>query len=169
MIEDEPVGAVVVAPKTNRRGWLIALALFIAGVALVIAGVAWATICLDNNNPGNITQGRWKWKGAIGVDENGHIIFADMSYGIRAIRINLKSYQCRRVDTARKIAKRWISKRATKCEVDEYARVLCRYLKVGLDVALDVRNADTMNALVKGIVVAENGRQAWSEIAGNGR
>jgi hypothetical protein len=52
------------------------------------------TLGIRNNNPGNVKKpGNDEWEGTVGYDAQGHAIFVDRAYGVRALYKNFKTRQ----------------------------------------------------------------------------
>lgn len=121
------------------------------------------TIGIANHNPGNIRDPRWQaWKGSVGVDPWGHIIFSDKRWGLRAIRMNLAAYRKRGIRTPREIAERWGSAEAGAAEKSGYTRMLCQAIGAWPDQPLDMMDPHTLRRIARGIVRQENGRDPYT-------
>lgn len=134
-------------------------------LALLLAGRVDATpLGILNHNPGNISsKSPQAWSGAIGTDSWGHLIFKDDLHGLKAIRRVLKAYWTKHgINTPRKVAKRWISNKASAEEVAQYAKVLCEFTKTGLDDTLDMTDPNILRKLARGIVKGENSISPYS-------
>lgn len=139
------------------------LALLLMSVSLK-ASVA-PTIGIINNNPGNIRDydGWQEWKGSVGIDPYGHIVFESSFWGLRAIRLNLKAYYRRGVVTPRSIATRWGSTMASYADRLGYTQVICKYTKHGPDSVLNMKDPKVLRMIARGIVWQENGMDPYSD------
>jgi len=110
---------------------------------------------IRNNNPGNIKfSAANNWRGQIGKDKFGHVIFDTPEHGIRAIGKNLDSYFSSGRNTASKIAASWAEKNKT-----EYAEFIASRTGRGVNDVLG--EADKFN-VVKAIIHFENGSNPFS-------
>lgn len=123
---------------------------------------------LRNNNPGNIkisaASRNDPWVGQLPADQqrDGTFLqFTEMQYGIRAIVRCLRSYRSRGIDTIAAMAHTWAP------SVDNnspglYAQTVLQYCRVSsVDASIDFTDADSAFDVVRGIIVAENGRD-WA-------
>lgn len=126
---------------------------------------------IRNRNPGNIRLSRDKWQGlASRQNDRDFFQFISYEYGIRALARVLLTYQTKHgLDTVRKIINRWAppvgnanGKTYTQ-DTSAYARAVAKAMGVKLDDAVDVRVPATMLALVKAIVMHENGMQPFAD------
>lgn len=55
------------------------------------------TLAFKNHNPCNVKRldGNQKWRGQVGVDSHGHVVFSSIHYGLRAFVLTMRSYQYR--------------------------------------------------------------------------
>ena len=55
------------------------------------------TLAFKNRNPCNVKKlGKGqKWRGQVGVDSQGHVVFSSIHYGLRAFVLTMRSYQTR--------------------------------------------------------------------------
>ena len=68
------------------------------------------TKAFQNRNPGCVKSlgKKNEWKGAIGYDNQGHVIFKNFAYGLRAMALTLLAYESKHgVDTPEKLIKRY--------------------------------------------------------------
>jgi hypothetical protein len=143
-----------------RFALLVLLALAAGGHALEPRG-------LRNKNPGNIVapaSGRidW-WPGAVGVDDEGYLIFERKIDGIRAIVINLKSYHRKhKINTVRKIINRWTRVSSSDDDRRGYILTVSRRLGVGPDTPLNMYDPRVLREITRGIVYYENGVDPYS-------
>lgn len=119
-----------------------------------------------NNNPGNLRPKSWNWKawpGAIGTDEQGHLIFSNHTDGIRAIVINLKLYKKKHdIQTIDGIINRWVDELPLK-DRQQYVNFVSQQLKVSRHAILNLNDAMTLKLLTKAIVTYENGFNPYTE------
>lgn len=115
---------------------------------------------LRNNNPGNIKfNTNSPWKGSM-RDANGNYIndgefvrFDTPEAGIRAMTMNLMSYDARGVNTIRGIVNNW-----STTDRASYTKFLSEQLGVKPDDVVNVKDPATMEKLVRGIIQMENGK-----------
>jgi murein DD-endopeptidase MepM/ murein hydrolase activator NlpD len=121
---------------------------------------------LRNNNPGNLVRDGTEWAGlrtaAFQLDPDFHQ-FIEMKWGIRAMARTLKTYQRQHhLDTLRAISERW-APRADGNDPLAHARhtqAASRGQVASIDAQIDLRDEDTLFGAIRGIMVAENGRDA---------
>lgn len=134
------------------------LLLFIAVPFFVVAGWGVNSRGIRNNNPGNI---RWdnktQWRGMLGVDDKGFIIFDSPVNGIRAMARVLASYKRRGVSSVAEIIATWApsTENNTSAYIDHVAQLLNK--NVG-----DTVNESEWPQLVAAIIKHENGEQPYS-------
>lgn len=122
-----------------------------------------APLGIRNNNPGNI---KWSsannWDGQIGQDASGFVIFSDVTYGLRAMFILLKSYagDISGPYTIQAIGQRWTSGDPTTSQ-SAWSATVSSVSGFSQTQVLDPNDAGQMQAIVNGIIGAENGT-AWS-------
>jgi hypothetical protein len=115
---------------------------------------------LRNNNPGNIKfNTNSPWKGSM-RDANGNYIndgefvrFDTPEAGIRAMTMNLMSYDNRGVNTIRGIVNNW-----STTDRASYTKFLSEQLGVKPDDVVNVKDPATMEKLIRGIIQMENGK-----------
>jgi len=119
-------------------------------------------IGLRGNNPGNIRVSAAKWQGATGASADGRfVVFSDAKWGIRAIARLLLNYNTLYgLHTVSGLIGRWAP--ASENNTAAYAAAVSAALGVPEDATIDVDNADTMTALVKAIILHENGSQPYA-------
>jgi hypothetical protein len=108
---------------------------------------------IRNNNPGNIRSGSFaNSAGAIGADDKGFAIFADMQTGMQATMALLRSYAARGFDTIRKVISRWApgNENNTQAYIADVAK------KLGLSPD-QVLNGSQLGSLSQAIFAHENG------------
>ncbi|WP_182357067.1 structural protein [Komagataeibacter europaeus] len=111
---------------------------------------------IRNNNPGNLDYvGQPGAHMETGVENPRFAAFPTMSDGIRALRDQLLRYGDRGLTTVASIISVYAppSENATL----SYVSGLCRQMDVKADTVLDLRDPDTMRALIEGIATMENG------------
>lgn len=104
---------------------------------------------IRNNNPGNIAI-KDNWQGMVGNDGT-FIIFADMSWGIRAIGISLTNMINGGADTIATLIPQWSA-------TDQAAYVANVAASTSIDPNTQLgTDADTISSLIQAIVNQENG------------
>lgn len=119
-----------------------------------------------NNNPGNIRLSSAPWQGKVGGSDTAFETFADAKAGIRALAVNLRTYQNRHgLDTVREIISRYAP--ASENNTAAYVRAVANAVGIGPDDQIDLSSDATLTALVAAIITHENGRNvyAWADIA----
>lgn len=113
---------------------------------------------IANNNPGNI---RWSaannWEGQTGQDANGFATFSDPVYGLRAMFKLLATYQNEIQSGQGTFDILSVSRQWTATDQDAWASNVASASGISTTTPLDSGNAGQMQAIVNGIVVAENG------------
>lgn len=119
-----------------------------------------APLGVRNNNPGNIKYNPANnWDGQTGQDANGFAVFSDPTYGLRAMFLTLQSYAGEISPyTIQQIGARWTSGDPSTSQASWVATV-SSVSGLSQTQVLDPTDAATMQALVTGIVAAENGQQ----------
>lgn len=108
---------------------------------------------IRNNNPGNIKADGTNWQGMVGSDGT-FIIFADMSWGIRALGTALANMINKGYDTIGTLIPQW-----SATDQAAYVRNVSAY--TGLDPSTQLgTDADTIQGLIIAIVNQENGAAA---------
>lgn len=115
---------------------------------------------LRNNNPGNIKfNPNSPWKGSMRdangnyVNDGGFVQFDTPEAGIRAMTMNLLSYDNRGVNTVRGIVNNW-----STTDRASYTKFLSEQLGVKPDDVVNVKDPAVMQQLVRGIIQMENGK-----------
>jgi hypothetical protein len=104
---------------------------------------------IRNNNPGNITIGD-NWQGMVGNDGT-FLIFADMSWGVRAIGISLTSMINQGYDTITTLISQWSA-------TDQAAYIANVAASTSIDPNTQLgTDPDTIESLIQAIVNQENG------------
>lgn len=118
-----------------------------------------------NNNPGNIRITPINWQGKVAGTDKSFETFADARAGIRALAVNLRTYQnVHGLNTVRQIITRYAP--ASENDTGAYVRAVANALGVGPDEAINLADRQTLVDLVTAIIKHENGRviYAHSEI-----
>lgn len=117
---------------------------------------------IRNNNPGNL-EASWAftWLGQNGTDGR-FATFTSPEHGIRALGMNLLSYQRRGLDTISKIITRWAPPQDNN-NTPAYIQKVSRAMGVTPDTRLDVASPSVLSALSKAIIHQENGTIPFSE------
>lgn len=131
----------------------------------LLASRLWATIGEANHNPGNIRSVHWKqWGGAIGIDPYLHIKFISDEAGFSAIKRILLAYSRKHhIHTCRGVAYRWIGKKHTQKQKDDYCAVLCQYTGLEPDSDFIMDTPWTLQHLAHGIVREEIGSDPYPD------
>lgn len=123
---------------------------------------------IRNNNPGNIRVGD-PWQGLAERDqmteaqkaETEFCVFADPTWGIRAIARLLVNYQDRYgLNTVRGIIDRWAP--PVENDTRAYQASVAGQIGVGVSDQINVHQYVTMAPLVRAIILHENGRQPYT-------
>jgi hypothetical protein len=113
---------------------------------------------IRNNNPGNIRwDGTTQWRGMVGQDAGGFVIFDTPENGIRAMARILGNYQRIGVDTITAIISRW----APDTENDTIAYIRAVETRTGIDRNMPISGAD-YPAIIGAIIRHENGSQPYT-------
>ncbi|WP_418936795.1 hypothetical protein [Leclercia adecarboxylata] len=117
---------------------------------------------IRNNNPGNL-EASWafSWQGQNGTDGR-FATFATPEHGIRALGVNLLSYQRRGLDTISKIISRWAPPQDNN-DTTAYIQNVSQALGVSPTTRLDVTSPAVLRALSKAIIRQENGGVPFSD------
>lgn len=107
---------------------------------------------IRNNNPGNIAI-KDNWQGMVGNDGT-FVIFADMSWGIRAIGISLTNMINQGYNTISTLIPQW-----SATDQAAYIANVAAYTTIDPNTQLGT-DADTIESLIQGIVDQENGDYA---------
>lgn len=108
---------------------------------------------LRNNNPGNI-QATDPWKGMIGSDERGFAMFQDISWGLRALAIDLSTKIRKGYNTVSTIIYRYAP--PSENNTDNYINLVCQYTGYDQDQILS-SNETTIARLIRAIMNVELG------------
>jgi hypothetical protein len=104
---------------------------------------------IRNNNPGNIAV-KDNWQGMVGNDGT-FIIFADMSWGIRAIGISLINMIGKGYDTIATLIPQW-----SATDQAAYVANVAAYTTIDPNAQLGT-DPDTIQSIIQAIVNQENG------------
>jgi len=117
---------------------------------------------IRNNNPGNL-EASWafSWQGQNGTDGR-FATFATPEHGIRALGVNLLSYQRRGLDTISKIISRWAPPQDNN-DTTAYIQNVSQALGVSPTTRLDVTSPPVLLALSKAIIRQENGNVPFTD------
>ncbi len=123
---------------------------------------------LVNNNPGNIRPStQFTWDGQVGIDKGekeraGFVQFATPEAGIRALTMNLLSYDEKGFNTPRAIINRWAppSDQPGKSNAN-YVAAVAKALGVKPTDTINVKDPAVMQQLVATIIQFENGKQPY--------
>ena len=107
------------------------------------------TKSIQNRNPGNVkTLGKKnEWKGAIGVDDQGHVIFKNMAWGLRAMALTLLAYETKHgINTVEALIKRFCTSnhKAYIAHINKALR-----LKPGQKFSIRKRLPELMTAMIR--------------------
>lgn len=117
---------------------------------------------IRNNNPGNLEASEaFQWQGQTGNDGR-FATFTSPEHGIRALGVNLLSYQRRGLDTISKIITRWAPPQDNN-NTTAYIQKVSKALGVSPDTRLDVASPSILSALSKAIIHHENGVIPFSD------
>ena len=114
---------------------------------------------LVNNNPGNIRPDKaYTWQGSTG-EAGGFVQFSSPEAGIRALTLNLLSYDQQGINTVQGIIKRWAPPSENK--TGSYVNQVAKDLGVKPTDQLNVKDANVMRQLVDSIIKFENGKNPY--------
>jgi len=102
------------------------------------------------------------WPGAIGVDDQGHLIFARPIDGLRAIVICLKKYRDKGLKSPFGIISRWTRGHPGK-DRENYIKFVSHRLNCFEWTRLDLYDPVVLESLTKAIVHFENGKDPYPE------
>jgi hypothetical protein len=119
---------------------------------------------IRNNNPGNIVLGA-KWRGEAPGNDPRFATFESPEAGIRAMGKNLLVYRNEYdIATVEGIVSRWAPDAENgKAATGGYIAAVAKALGVKPDERIDVADAQTMDALIRAMIQAENGKQPYSD------
>jgi len=114
---------------------------------------------LVNNNPGNIRPDKaYTWQGSTG-EAGGFVQFGSPEAGIRALTLNLLSYDQQGINTVQGIINRWAPPSENK--TGNYVNQVAKDLGVKPTDQLNVKDANVMRQLVDSIIKFENGKNPY--------
>jgi hypothetical protein len=114
---------------------------------------------LVNNNPGNIRPDKaYTWQGSTG-EAGGFVQFSSPEAGIRALTLNLLSYDQQGINTVQGIINRWAPPSENK--TGSYVNQVAKDLGVKPTDQLNVKDANVMRQLVGSIIKFENGKNPY--------
>jgi hypothetical protein len=114
-----------------------------------------------NNNPGNIRISSVAWMGKTPGTDTAFETFATPAAGIRALAVNLRTYQNRYgLSTVRQIITRYAP--ASENDTGAYIRAVAGQIGRGPDESLDLSDDALLSLLVAAIIKHENGRNVYS-------
>lgn len=120
---------------------------------------------LVNNNPGNIRPTSQAWQGQVGIDKGpkeaaGFVQFSSPEAGIRAMTMNLLSYNQQGINTVQGIISRWAPPSDNNA-TGTYIRDVAQSLGVKPTDVINVQDPAVMKQLVTAIIQKENGKQPY--------
>lgn len=122
---------------------------------------------LRNSNPGNLrakNERSWRhWRGAVGTDATGYLVFGRDLDGLRAMVLNLRAYNTKYgIDTVDQVIRRWARDIPEPSKVI-YVRTVSKKLGVLPKTKIDLQDPRLLVRLVRAIVYFENGKDPYSE------
>lgn len=139
--------------------WIIAGLVLLGGGGFAVYN---ATRGIRNNNPGNMRfNPRITWRGQIGADADGFVIFATPEDGIHALTVNLRNQQ--RLHALNTVAD-IITKYAPGNENDTAAYITDVAARMGVAPGdyINLENDATLAAMVRAVIHHENGKQPYT-------
>jgi len=121
---------------------------------------------LANNNPGNIRPStQYTWQGQVGIDKGpkeaaGFVQFSSPEAGIRAMTLNLLSYNQQGINTVQGIISRWAPE-SDRNLTGAYIKDVATALGVKATDVINVQDPAVMKQLVTAIIQKENGKQPY--------
>jgi hypothetical protein len=121
---------------------------------------------LANNNPGNIRPStQYTWQGQVGIDKGpkeaaGFVQFSSPEAGIRAMTLNLLSYNQQGINTVQGIISRWAPE-SDRNATGTYIRDVAQSLGVKPTDVINIQDPAVMKQLVTAIIQKENGKQPY--------
>lgn len=107
---------------------------------------------LRNNNPGNLRATGDQWKGMIGTNQ-GFVVFSDISYGIRALGIDLRGD----INEGKNTLEKLILEFAPPSENDSFAYIDRMSQYTGFTTEILKADVATLGRLIRGIMNVELG------------
>lgn len=136
---------------------ILALLLLLAAPALVSA----EPLGIRTNNPGNLIKTTITWKGEVPC-ESRFECFSDAKWGIRAMALNLIGYQDRYgLYTIDDIIRRWSP--PTENRTGLLIRAVSDRMGISYTEEIDLSNQKILVALIKAIIVQENGYNPYDD------
>ncbi len=125
---------------------------------------------LANNNPGNIRpSNQYTWQGQVGIDKGpkeaaGFVQFSSPEAGIRAMTLNLLSYNEQGINTVQGVINRWspASDQPGKSNAN-YVRAVAAALGVKPTDTINLADPAIMQRLVPAMIQFENGKQPYDQ------
>ncbi|MCR5258487.1 MAG: hypothetical protein K6E40_10060 [Desulfovibrio sp.] len=112
------------------------------------------TLAFKNHNPCNVKRldkGQ-KWRGQVGVDSHGHVVFSSIHYGLRAFVLTMRSYQYRHgIKTLEALIERYCGGNA------DYVAYLSR--RLGLKPDEEFKIVPRIPELARWVSAYESGRE----------
>lgn len=113
-------------------------------------------------NPLNVRASSDKWRGSIGQNDNGYVIFSTPMDGIRAAATVIKNYGTKYgINTVRDIVSRYAP--ASENPTDDYIANVCKGTGYQPDEKLDTKNPKVLKKLVTAMMKQEIGDVPYSE------
>jgi len=120
---------------------------------------------IRNCNPCNVIRDRTPWRG-MSKDQSADarfIVFDSPVWGIRAACEILINYQLRHgLHTVQTIINRWAP--PVENDTGAYIVAVAKALSVAPNDAIDVLKPETLNMLVRAIILHENGQQPYDDL-----
>lgn len=120
---------------------------------------------IKNNNPGNIKNNRTQWQGRVSEKENFDkifVVFEDMTFGLRALMMNLLSYRKRHnLHTIEELISRWAP--PFENQTQKYIAFVENQTGIGKNTPLSFDRKELIS-IAKAIVIYENGHQNAAQI-----
>lgn len=123
---------------------------------------------LVNNNPGNIRPStQYTWQGQVGIDKGpkeaaGFVQFSSPEAGIRAMTMNLLSYEQQGINTVQGIINRWVPSSDQPGKSNgNYVRAISTALGVKPTDTISLSDPAVMQRLVPAMIQFENGKQPY--------
>jgi hypothetical protein len=134
------------------KNWLI------IGLLLMILRERQQPRGLRNNNPLNIRATTDNWRGKVGADDAGFVVFDDVHNGLRAGVIILKNYREKYgLNTISAIISRWAP--SNENDTQSYIDSVARQTGINANQALDVSDYP---AVIAAMIRHENGKNPFN-------
>lgn len=122
---------------------------------------------LRNNNPGNIRKTSTNWKGEVEGTDAAFETFDSMELGVRALAVNLKTYQSRYgLRTIRQLINRWAP--PNENDTSSYVRAVALACGVSADADFPLDAGDNLYNLTTAIIRHENGVSLAADVIRTG-